>query len=423
MCSTVEETMAEPPGSSRFRIFAIVPARVKRLIYLLSFSVIGYGFFLVLVTAYLPELGLGSDVVGLILGVSGGALAFSAIPLGMLSDRRGRKWILILGTVGLPPSVAIIGFTTDVNLLIFAGIIAGISEGGFLSTWNALIADQTTLENRDAAFALSFIVTSVVMGLGMALPITFPFFQDMTGLDSIAVHQYAIVFVSLISLISPIALGLLLRGYKETRHEKKLLTKGKTTGLLLKFSGVNGLIGLGAGFIIPLIPTWLFLKFGVLDTFSGPLWAVANLTIGFAAVISPRLSKKYGRVLSIVLTQGASMVFMVTIAYMPDVYVASAFFVVRTGLMNMSVPIMDSYLMGIITKQERGLASAINSLFWRLPNSISTVAGGFLLHAGYLELPFLIAASFYIVAIVLFYWFFKNVKSREEEPSSESSES
>jgi MFS family permease len=158
----------------------------------------------------------------------------------------------------------------------------------------------------------------------------------------------------------------------------------------------------------------------VLDTFSGPLWAVANLTIGFAAVLSPRLSKKYGRVISIVFTQGLSTVFMLTIAYVPDLYVASALFVVRTAMMNMSVPIMDSLLMSIIIKEQRGLASAINSLFWRLPNSISTVAGGYLLAAGYLDLPFIIAAVFYIVAIAIFYFVFKNVKPREEESPPDS---
>ncbi|MCK4444833.1 MAG: MFS transporter, partial [Thermoplasmata archaeon] len=209
--------------------------------------------------------------------------------------------------------------------------------------------------------------------------------------------------------------AILFRGYREEIRRSDKLARGKSTRFMLKFSGVNGLVGLGAGFIIPLIPTWLFLKFGVLDTFSGPLWAVANLTIAFAAAASARLSKRFGHVAAIVMTQSLSMAFMVSITFMPDVYVASALFVVRTAAMNMSVPIMDSYLMSIITKDERGLASAINSLFWRLPNSVTTIAGGYLLQAGYLDLPFLIAALFYIVAIVLFYAIFKDVRHREDE--------
>jgi predicted MFS family arabinose efflux permease len=78
--------------------------------------------------------------------------------------------------------------------------------------------------------------------------------------------------------------------------------------------------------------------------------------------------------------------------------------------MNMGVPLLDSFLMGIVTKEERGLASAINSIFWRLPNSASTVVGGILLTSGSFEVPFFLATGFYVVAIVLFYRVFKDVR-------------
>jgi len=66
--------------------------------------------------------------------------------------------------------------------------------------------------------------------------------------------------------------------------------------------------------------------------------------------------------------------------------------------------------MSIISPEERGLASAINSIVWRLPNSITTIIGGILLENGQLTLPFMIAAGFYVVSIVLLYATFRNVK-------------
>jgi len=346
--------MVKPSFSkpSYLQVFKNVPKKVKWLIYLISFQTLGFGFFIVVVAAYLPEIGLGSGAVGLILGVSGLIFVVSAIPLGMVSDSRGRKWILILGNLGLTPTLLIIAFTHDIVYLVLAGLIAGVSEGAFMSSWNAMIADQTTLENRDAAFSLSFIITTVTMGLGFAVPILFP---------------------PLISLTN---------------------------------------IGLGAGFIIPLIPTWLFLEFGIFDAVSGPLIAVASLTIGFAAIGSAGLAKKYGHIRAIVLTQGLSMGFMLAIAFIPSVLVIGVFYVIRTALMNMSVPIADSYLMSIITREERGLASAINSIGWRLPNSVSTIGGGLLLEAGFYDLPFVIATAFYITSIMLLFIVFKDVKPR-----------
>ena len=95
---------------------------------------------------------------------------------------------------------------------------------------------------------------------------------------------------------------------------------------------------------------------------------------------------------------------------MPIAALASAAFVIRSMFMNMSSPIADSYLMSIISKEDRGLASAINNIVWRLPNSITTVFGGVLMAAGLYDLPFYITAVCYVTAIVLFYMLFKNVR-------------
>src|SRR6267378_1646422 len=169
------------------------------------------------------------------------------------------------------------------------------------------------------------------------------------------------------------------------------------------------MVSSGAGFIIPLIPTWFYLKFGVTDTYSGPLLAVSNVTIGLSAIASSRLARSYGQVQSIVMTTGLSTVFMLSLAFVPNAALAASLYIVRAALMNMASPLMDSYLMGIITSEERGLASAINSIIWRLPNSVSTILGGMILGAGLYSLPFLLATAFYATAIFLFYSVFKNV--------------
>src|SRR2546430_393619 len=81
----------------------------------------------------------------------------------------------------LPPTVLVFAFTTELQWLVLAAIVAGIAEGGFLATWNAIIADRTTTEQRNAAFALSFILGNVAGGIGFALPIIFPVLEAWTG--------------------------------------------------------------------------------------------------------------------------------------------------------------------------------------------------------------------------------------------------
>jgi MFS family permease len=388
-----------------------IPPMVKWLIYLSSFGAVSYGYLVILISAYLPEpeVGLTSADVGLLLGVMGIAFVVCAIPVGMLADRKGRKWILIAGMAGTAPPIFVFALTQDMAYLILASVAMGATESAFMASWNALIADLTSKETRNSAFALSFVVGTAAFGLGFALPLAFPWIESTFGWDSYSVHMNTLIVVGFLTLLSPFTYMFLLRDLKEELRPNQKFIRGKNLRVLLKFSGINSTIGLGAGFIIPLIPTWLFLKFGVPDTFSGPLLAVSSITMGFAAIMSTGLARKYGMIRAIVLTQGMSTVFMLSLAFVPDAALASGLYLVRAALMNMAVPLLDSFLMGIVSKEERGLASAVNAIVWRLPNSASTVAGGYILEGGDFVSPFYIATILYAIGVTLFYRTFKDV--------------
>jgi predicted MFS family arabinose efflux permease len=370
----------------------------------------------VLVTAYLPTTGMSGGEVGWILGLNGVTMIASAIPIGMIADRRGRKPLFMFGLVLIPPSLMVFALTSDFIFLVVASIVLGLAEGAFTTTWNALIADQTTVHTRNAAFSMSFVYGTMGGAIGFAISVLFPTIESWTGLSSHAVHTDAMFILALVSAVSPISLSYLLKNYKEElRPGAKILRRGKNFGTLIKFSGINSLIGLGAGFIIPLIATWFLYKFEVKDVLSGPLLGLSSVLMAFAAIASTGLAHRYGMTRAIVLVQGWSTVFMISLAFLPNAALAAGFYLVRAALMNMAVPILDSFLMGIVTKEERGLASAVNSILWRLPNSVSTVFGGMMLQAGLkdpimLDLPIFIATGFYVTAISLFYVTFKDMK-------------
>lgn len=398
-----------------------VPAQVKWLILLTSFSSIGFGYLTTAIAAYLPEQGVDSGQVGLIIGLSGLAMIVSAIPFGFMSDRLGRKRLLLAGLGLLPFSMFICSFSVDPRLYLAAAIISGVAEGAILSTWNAMIADQTTVDNREMAFSMSFIVNGALVGLGFALPFAFPFLMEIGGWTSVQMHSWTFVLLGVVTLISPVTVHRLLRDYHDTAPSARLrrgtFLKERSKKTLLRFSINNTLIGLGAGLIIPLIPTWFYLRYGIPDSYSGPLLALSSLSIGAAAIFSPRLAHRYGPVPAIVMTQGFSTIFMLAIPFMPGAIWAGAVYLIRAATMNMAGPIMDSYLMGIVDKEDRGLASAINSIVWRVPNSVTTVIGGAMLAAGFFALPFVLAALIYIGAVTAFWFNFRNVKVHDEVPS------
>ncbi|MGP8124579.1 MAG: MFS transporter [Nitrososphaerales archaeon] len=412
--------MLAEPHAARRGFMASIPTRVKLLVFTQLLNTMGFGYFLIYLSGYLVDVRvLNGESVGILFGLEGLVVIAAGIPLGIMSDRRGRKWFLIAGNLLLPPMMLIFALTYDFSLFLVAAVLAGLGEAASLSAWNAIIADQTDTGNRDAAFSLSFIVSNLGLSAGMALPFAMPALEAASGMTSARVHSDALLLIGVASIFVPLVLWALLRNYHEKPKRKEETKDSGDLRLLLKFSGMNGLIGLGAGLIIPLMATWLLYKFSVPDTFSGPFLAVSGLTIAFAALGSSRLSKRFGLFRAILMTAGSSTVFMFSMAFIPNLYLAGGVYIVRASLMNMASPLMDSYLMGIINPGRRGLASAISAIVWRLPNSLSTILGGFILAEGFntgnhflYDIPWLGAVAFYVAGIVLLYTNFRNVKTK-----------
>jgi len=109
-------------------------------------------------------------------------LLFSPI-LGRLSDKYGRRPVLLLSIIGTGIGFLIIGFANTLWMLFAGRILDGIT-GGNISTAQAYIADVTTKEERakgmgllGAAFGLGFIFGPAIGGIlsrwGIAVPFLF----------------------------------------------------------------------------------------------------------------------------------------------------------------------------------------------------------------------------------------------------------
>lgn len=107
-------------------------------------------------------------------------LVFAPV-LGRLSDKHGRRPILLISLLGTSLGFLILGFATTLWMLFLGRIIDGIS-GGNISTAQAYIADVTTKENRargmgliGAAFGLGFVFGPAIGGILSRWGINVPF--------------------------------------------------------------------------------------------------------------------------------------------------------------------------------------------------------------------------------------------------------
>lgn len=134
-------------------------------------DLIGFGIVIPILPLYAEDFGPSPVVFGLLMA-SFSAMQFVFAPiLGRLSDRVGRRPVLLVSLVGSAVGYVIFGFAGSLLMLFVSRIVDGIS-GGNISTAQAVIADITTPEERakgmgliGAAFGLGFILGPAVGGL------------------------------------------------------------------------------------------------------------------------------------------------------------------------------------------------------------------------------------------------------------------
>src|ERR1700678_2314566 len=95
----------------------------------------------------------GSDSYGSLVGVFA-AMQFVASPvLGSLSDRYGRRRVILLALTGSAIDYLVMGFAPSMAWLFVARMISGATAGS-LAACNAYIADVTPPERRAQAYGL-----------------------------------------------------------------------------------------------------------------------------------------------------------------------------------------------------------------------------------------------------------------------------
>ena len=135
----------------------------------LSILQIGFGIITPIFPYYIAELGMA----GIELGVLAASFAISRIifagPVGNLSDRVGRKPILIVSLLGFAFSNIVYAFAYNVFVMISARALEGAVSAGFFPAANAFISDVTTKENRGTAMGYLSMGNMVGFVVGPAL--------------------------------------------------------------------------------------------------------------------------------------------------------------------------------------------------------------------------------------------------------------
>ena len=147
---------------------------VKPLVFLfvtVLVDMIGYGIVVPLLPFYAREYAPGAALVGVLGSLYAAMQLFGGPFLGGLSDRVGRRPVLILCLIGASSAYLLLGLAGSLSMIFVAVALAGVAAGT-LATSQAYIADITGLEDRargmgviGAAFGLGLMAGPVLGGL------------------------------------------------------------------------------------------------------------------------------------------------------------------------------------------------------------------------------------------------------------------
>ena len=119
-------------------------------------------------------------LVGMALGIYGLSQAFLQIPLGSLSDRIGRKQVILLGLAIFGLGSFIAGSATSIYTVILGRCLQG--AGAIGSTTLALLADVTDPKNRTKAMAIVGALIGASFMLAMILGPVLSHFVGVKGI-------------------------------------------------------------------------------------------------------------------------------------------------------------------------------------------------------------------------------------------------
>lgn len=151
---------------------------------------VGFGIIIPVLPFYAENIGASPTQLGLLMAVYSLMQLLFAPMWGRISDRIGRKPVIMIGILGLSLSFFLMGISSSLSMLFVARIIGGILSSANMPTVMAYVADITSSEDRGkgmgivgAATGLGFVFGPAIGGVFSKISLHLPFY--LAGVTSL----------------------------------------------------------------------------------------------------------------------------------------------------------------------------------------------------------------------------------------------
>jgi MFS family permease len=383
-----------------------------------------YGFLSVILALYLTETGLNEKQIGLLFTLTLAGDAGISLWLTTSADRFGRKRTLIIGAFLMLAAGIVFLLTRNIVILMAAAIIGVISPSGneigpFLSVEQAGLTQFIPDKERTKIFAWYNLVGSFATATGALSGGWLAQILQGQGWTQLASYRFVLTGYGvggLLLMLLFLGLSPAIETSPSNVAVKHTLGLHRSQKIVLKLSALFALDAFAGGLLVQsMIAYWFHARFGVEPGLLGSIFFFANVLAGISALSAVRLAKKFGLINTMVFTHVPSNILLMLVPLMPNLPLAIGVLLARFSISQMDVPTRQSYVMAVVSPDERSAASGVTAIARSVGASLSPALTGVLFGIPALfSAPFLLAGGLKIVYDLLLYRSFVTVKPPEE---------
>ncbi len=377
----------------------------------------------VIVPIYLAQTGFSAGQLGELFGVVALTSAILSTAVGLLADRVGRKlFVVLLPLFTMAASIVFALSHLDALLVVFAalgsfgrGAGAGAgSIGPYQPAEQALVADATPSRHRNSVFGRLAFASSVGAVVGGPLA-AIPQLATSFGLRGIAAYRPAFFATAILALVAALIVLPIANPRAARRPGRNPFQFPRHSWpLLFKLWATNSVNGLAVGFFGPFITYWFYRRYGATPGSIGLLFTVINLATMVSTLGAANVARQLGLVRAIVVSRVISAMLLVVMVQAPAFWLAGAIYLIRMLAQRVSLPLRQSYVMGMAAPAERASVAALSSIPAQVTSAATPVAAGYLFEEVSLALPFEIGAILQTINGIMYYLFFHDLHPPEE---------
>ncbi len=399
---------------------------LPRNVYILYFFTIGKGFQLTIamlnISYYAHSLGYKPDFIGVLNAAGAMGALLGAVPTGLLSDRIGRRPVLLVSAVLTPLFLALTGLATSAPLLLGFSVLQGMVSTAYWVTNIPLLIENTTERQRVSVLAFNSFLLLGVGSLGNLLGGAVPEFVGgmlHVSAASTVPLRWGVLTAAVFTIVFGLPLWLLQekkrqrlpRARKEQKgqhveKEKKEEKERFPVWLFVKLLLPDQLFVMGEGAVVGLMQLFFVLRFHLLPGPLGIIFTISGLAGGIFSLTAPLFVRRWGKLRIITIVQYLSAPLMLVIGFSPTLPLAIAGEYTRSFMRTLIEPVYTAFAMENVPDKYRGRLSGFYSTTWSIGFSIGPSIAGWLQTNVSLSTSFLFGAACLILAPSLLLLFF-----------------